>query len=148
MSYVNGYRNEETVNSLRLIDSYKNFVTFKDDTTILKLQKKEAELLRPYFEAELKRTIATYDKKYKMKLPGPVQVEVYPDHEDFAVRTMGMPGLGALGVPLGRVIARDSASARPPGALPWASTLGQEMSQVYILTAPNFRVPRGLTEGL
>ena len=115
MCYDNGYRNEETVNSLRLLDSYKNFVTFKDDTTILKLQKKEAELLYPYFEAVLKRSMATYEKKYKMKLPGPVQVEVYPDHEDFAVRTMGMPGLGALGVTFGEVIAMDSPSGRPPG---------------------------------
>jgi cellulose synthase operon protein C len=148
MSYDNGYRNEETVNSLRLLDSYKNFVTFKDDTTILKLQKKEAELLRPYFETELKRIIATYDKKYKMKLPGPVQVEVYPDHEDFAVRTMGMPGLGALGVTFGEVVAMDSPSGRPPGEFHWASTLWHEMSHVYILTATNHRVPRWFTEGL
>ena len=58
----------QTVNSLRLLDSYKNFVTFKTDNTILRLHKKEAELLRPYFESELKRAIATYEKKYKMKL--------------------------------------------------------------------------------
>ena len=148
MCYDNGYRNEETVNSLRLLDSYKNFVSFKDETTILKLQKKEADLLRPYFEIELKRTIATYDKKYKMKLPGPVQVEVYPDHEDFAVRTMGMPGLGALGVTFGEVIAMDSPSGRPPGEFHWASTLWHEMSHVYILTATNHRVPRWFTEGL
>jgi len=148
MCYDNGYRNEETVNSLRLLDSYKNFVTFKDETTILKLQKKEAELLRPYFEAELKRSIATYEKKYKMKLPAPVQVEVYPDHEDFAVRTMGMPGLGALGVTFGEVIAMDSPSGRPPGEFHWASTLWHEMSHVYILTATNHRVPRWFTEGL
>ncbi len=148
MCYDNGFRNEETVNSLRLLDSYKNFVTFKDDTTILKLQKKEAELLRPYFESELKRIITTYDKKYKMKLPGPVQVEVYPDHEDFAVRTMGMPGLGALGVTFGQVIAMDSPSGRPPGEFHWASTLWHEMSHVYILTATNHRVPRWFTEGL
>jgi tetratricopeptide (TPR) repeat protein len=148
MCYDNGYRNEETVNSLRLLDSYKNFVTFKDETTVLKLQKKEAELLRPYFEAELKRSIATYEKKYKMKLPGPVQVEVYPDHEDFAVRTMGMPGLGALGVTFGEVIAMDSPSGRPPGEFHWASTLWHEMSHVYILTATNHRVPRWFTEGL
>ena len=31
-------------------------------------------------------------QKYRTKLAGPVQVEVYPDHEDFAVRTLGMPG--------------------------------------------------------
>jgi cellulose synthase operon protein C len=148
MSYDNGYRNEETVNSLRLLDSYKNFVTVKDDTTILKLQKKEADLLRPYFNAELKRIMTTYDKKYKMKLPGPVQVEVYPDHEDFAVRTMGMPGLGALGVTFGEVIAMDSPSGRPPGEFHWASTLWHEMSHVYILTATNHRVPRWFTEGL
>jgi len=148
MCYDNGYRNEETVNSLRLLDSYKNFVTFKDGETILKLHKKEADLLRPYYEAEMKRIIATYNAKYKMTLPGPVQVEVYPDHEDFAVRTMGMPGLGALGVTFGEVIAMDSPSGRPPGEFHWASTLWHEMSHVYILTATNHRVPRWFTEGL
>jgi tetratricopeptide (TPR) repeat protein len=148
MCYANGYRDAATVNSLRLLDSYKNYIIFKDQTTILKLHKKEAELLRPYFEAELKRCIATYEKKYKMKLPGPVQVEVYPDHEDFAVRTMGMPGLGALGVTFGEVVAMDSPSGRKPGDFNWDSTLWHEMSHVYILTATHHRVPRWFTEGL
>src|SRR6185437_9816563 len=148
MCYQNGYRNEETVNSLRLLDSYKNFVVFRDQTTILKLNKNEAELLRPYVEDVAKRAMATYEKKYKMTLPGPVQVEVYPDHEDFAVRTMGMPGLGALGVTFGEVVAMDSPSARKPGDFNWASTLWHEMSHVYILTATNHRVPRWFTEGL
>jgi cellulose synthase operon protein C len=148
MSYNNGQRDAATVNSLRLLDSYKNFVTFRDDTTILKLRKNEAELLRPYFEAELHKIIATYEKKYKMKLPGPVQVEVYPDHEDFAVRTMGMPGLGALGVTFGEVVAMDSPSGRKPGDFNWGSTLWHEMSHVYILSATNHRVPRWFTEGL
>ncbi len=148
LSYNNGYRDAATVNSLRLLDSYKNFVVSKDDTTILKLQKTEADLLRPYFEEVLKRSMATYEKKYKMKLPGPVQVEVYPDHEDFAVRTLGMPGLGALGVTFGEVVAMDSPSGRKPGDFNWASTLWHEMSHVYILTATNHRVPRWFTEGL
>jgi tetratricopeptide (TPR) repeat protein len=148
MSYNNGQRDAATVNSLRLLDSYKNFVTFRDDTTILKLRKNEADLLRPYFEAELHKVIATYEKKYKMKLPGPVQLEVYPDHEDFAVRTMGMPGLGALGVTFGEVVAMDSPSGRKPGDFNWGSTLWHEMSHVYILSATNHRVPRWFTEGL
>jgi tetratricopeptide (TPR) repeat protein len=148
LAYNNGYRDAATVNSLRLIDSYKNFETFKDDTTILKLYKNEADLLYPYFEEVLKRAMATYEKKYKMKLPGPVQVEVYPNHEDFAVRTLGMPGLGALGVTFGEVVAMDSPSGRKPGDFHWASTLWHEMSHVYILTATNHRVPRWFTEGL
>jgi cellulose synthase operon protein C len=148
MCYNNGYRDAETVNSLRLLDSYKNFVTYKENGTILRLRKNEAELLHPYYEAELQRIIATYNKKYQMTLTGPVQVEVYPDHEDFAVRTMGMPGLGALGVTFGQVVAMDSPSARKPGDFNWASTLWHEMSHVYILTATNRRVPRWFTEGL
>ncbi len=148
MSYNNGQRDAATVNSLRLLDSYKNFVTFTDDKTILRLRKNEAELLRPYFQAELHKIMATYDKKYKMKLPGPVQVEVYPDHEDFAVRTMGMPGLGALGVTFGEVVAMDSPSGRRPGDFNWGATLWHEMSHVYILSATNHRVPRWFTEGL
>jgi tetratricopeptide (TPR) repeat protein len=148
MCYNNGYRDAETVNSLRLLDSYKNFVTFKENGTILRLRKSEAELLHPYFAAELQRIIPTYEKKYKMKLNGPVQVEVYPDHEDFAVRTMGMPGLGALGVTFGQVVAMDSPSARKPGDFNWGSTLWHEMSHVYILTATGGRVPRWFTEGV
>src|SRR3984957_11295519 len=148
MCYNNGYRDAETVNSLRLLDSYKNFVTYKENGTILRLRKNEAELLHPYYEAELQRILPTYDKKYQMKLTGPVQVEVYPDHEDFAVRTMGMPGLGALGVTFGQVVAMDSPSARKPGDFNWGSTLWHEMSHVYILSATNGRVPRWFTEGL
>ena len=148
MCYEGHYRDAATVNTLRLMDSYKNFITYKTDRTILRLHKKEAELLHPYFEAEMLRALATYDKKYAFKLDRPVQVEVYPDHEDFAVRTMGMPGLGALGVTFGYVVAMDSPSGRPPGTFHWASTMWHEMSHVYVLNMTNFRVPRWFTEGL
>lgn len=148
MCYRNGFRDAATVNTLRLLDSYKNFRTFKDETTVLRLHDKEADLLLPYVRAELKRAMATYEKKYQMKLPGPVQLEVYPDHEDFAVRTMGMPGLGALGVAFGDVVAMDSPSGRAPGSFHWASTLWHELSHVYILQATRHRVPRWFTEGL
>jgi tetratricopeptide (TPR) repeat protein len=143
-----GYQSDSTVNSLRLIDSYSKFETFKTDNTIVRLDKREAELLRPYIEGELKRAIATYEKKYKLKLDRPVQVEVYPNHEDFAVRTMGMPGLGALGVAFGHVVAMDSPSGRPPGAFHWASTLWHELSHVFVLSATKHRVPRWFTEGM
>ncbi len=73
------------------------FDTIKSERTILKVDKKEAPVLAPYFQAEMERASATYEKKYKFKLDTPIQVEVYPNHTDFEVRTMGLPGLGALG---------------------------------------------------
>lgn len=148
LSYSNGYRDAATVNSLRLLDSYKNFETFRGNGTILKLNRTEAALLLPYIQAELDTILARYGKEYRMKLPAPVQVEVYPNHEDFAVRTMGMPGLGALGVTFGEVVAMDSPSARKPGDFNWGATLWHEMSHVFILTLTNHRVPRWFTEGL
>src|SRR5262249_2451119 len=146
--FNNGWTDSLTANTLNLMESYQNFQMFETNNTILRLHKKEAEVLRPYFESELKRAIATYEKKYKMKLDRPVQVEVYPDHEDFAVRTMGMPGLGALGVTFGYVVAMDSPSGRRPGSFHWDSTLWHELSHVFVLSATKHRVPRWFTEGM
>jgi tetratricopeptide (TPR) repeat protein len=131
-----------------LMDKYKDYDTFRTPTTVLKVGKKESALLRPYFQAELDRALATYEKKYKFKLPGLVQLEVYPNHPDFEVRTMGMPGLGALGVTFDSVVAMDSPDSRPPGTFHWDSTLWHELSHVYVLNMTKSRVPRWFTEGL
>lgn len=146
--YHNGHQDAATRNTLTLLDSYRNFETFRSGNVILKLHKREAALLRPYFEAETKRAMAVYEKKYGLTLDAPVQVEVYPDHEDFAVRTLGMPGLGALGVTFGNVVAMDSPSGRSPGSFHWASTLWHELSHVFVLAATKHRVPRWFTEGM
>jgi tetratricopeptide (TPR) repeat protein len=146
--YEAGYRDAATVNTLRLLDSYSRFDLIKKGNTILRLNKKESEALRIYVQAELDRAITTYDRKYKTKLTEPFQLELYPDHEDFAVRTMGLPGLGALGVAFGDTVAMDSPSARPPGEFHWASTLWHELSHVYVLKLTEHKVPRWFTEGI
>jgi cellulose synthase operon protein C len=143
------FRDAETVNSLRFLDTMKDYETFKTGSTELLLNKKEADLLRPYIQPELERAIATYERKYKMKLSGPVRLEVYPNHEDFVVRTLGLPGQGGLlGVTFGQVVAMDSPSARPPGHFNWADTMWHELSHVYVITATNHLVPRWFTEGV
>ncbi|MBI5280383.1 MAG: tetratricopeptide repeat protein [Candidatus Solibacter usitatus] len=143
-----GFTDKPTSNSLRLLDSYKNFIVYTHPRYVLRLHKDEAELLRPYVEREMESALAVYDRKYGFQLPGPVTVEMYPDHEDFAVRTMGMPGLGALGVTFGLSIAMDSPSARKPGSFHWAGTLWHELSHAYVVSATRHRVPRWFTEGV
>ena len=143
-----GERYAAVVNPLTLLDSYKNFKYIKSSNVILKLNEREADLLQPYFEEETKRAIATYEAKYKMRLDHPVQIEVYPDHEDFAVRTLGMPGIGALGVTFGYTVAMDSPNSRKPGEFHWASTEWHELSHVFTLAATNSRIPRWFTEGM
>ena len=105
--------------------------------------------MRPYVEAEVEKSIGIYERKYKMKLPGPVRLEVYPNHDDFIVRTLGLPGQGGLlGVTFGLVVAMDSPSARAPGQFDWATTIRHEFSHVFVVTATHHLVPRWFTEGL
>ncbi len=147
-AYNNGYWDAGTKNTLRLLDSYGNFEFAKGSRWILKLHRKEAEALRPYFEAEIRRAMSAMDAKYGARLSRPVRIEVYPDHEDFAVRALGMPGLGALGVTFGDVIAMDSPSGRRRGTFHWASTLWHELNHVYVLTMTKHLAPRWFVEGV
>lgn len=148
LAYKNEHHTDEVVNSLRLMDSYVKFDRHIFEGGQVMLSKKEAPILQSYFEEEIRKARATYEKKYKMHLDAPLEVEVYPDHEDFAVRTMGMPGLGATGVSFGPVVAMDSPSARKPGQYHWGSTLWHELSHSYILVMSKFLVPRWFTEGI
>ncbi len=139
----------QTRNALRFLDTTSSYQTFRTANTEIVLNAKEAALLRPYIEPELQRAIGVYERKYGMKLPGPLRLEVYPNHDDFVVRTLGLPGQGGLlGVTFGLIIAMDSPSARPPGEFTWASTLWHELSHAYVLTATHHLVPRWFTEGV
>src|SRR5688572_10993943 len=76
-------------------------------------------------------------------------IEIIPQHDDFAVRTLGLPGMiGALGACFGRVVSLDSPKARPPGTFSWQATLWHELAHVITLQMSKQRVPRWLTEGV
>lgn len=139
-----------TVNTLRLLDSLGQYRVVDIDEPPLRLQlhEKEAAALEPYVAQLAGRSIATFAQRYGYMLDGPVTVELYPEHDDFAVRTVGLPGIGLLGVTFGHVVAMDSPSGRKSGDFHWGSTLWHEMAHVFTLSATQHRVPRWLSEGL
>lgn len=137
-----------TVNTLRLMDSYSRFDSFETDKFRVRLHQKESALLRPYVESILKESLETITKRYNYTPTQKVVFEMFPDHEDFAVRTLGIPGLGALGASFGPVVAMDAPSARPTGEFHWGSTLWHELAHVITLGITKNRVPRWFTEGL
>ena len=105
-------------------------------------------MLAPYAADLLEEAAAKLTAKYRFTPKGPVVVELFPNHEDFAVRALGLPGLGALGVCFGQVIAQDSPSARPDGQFNWGSTLWHEYTHVITLQMTDYRIPRWFSEGL
>jgi tetratricopeptide (TPR) repeat protein len=93
--------------------------------------------------------LKTLSAKYHFTPKGPILVEIFPKHDDFAVRTVGLPGMiGALGACFGRVVSLDSPHAHPGRPFSWQATLWHEMTHVITLQMSNQRVPRWLTEGI
>ena len=136
-------------NLLALLDTLDTFVTVRQGDLIVRLQADEAPVLREYVPALAEQALERLSAKYQFKPKGPILVEVFPKHDDFAVRTLGLPGMiGALGACFGRVVTMDSPKARPPGTFNWGATLWHEMAHVITLQMSNARVPRWLTEGI
>ena len=146
----------KTVNTLRLLDTYDQFDTFEDADpgadgvvrAVFRLDKDESELLLPYVRELTNRAVAEFTRKYEFELKSPVRVEFYPNHDDFAVRTMAMPGIGLLGVTFGYVVAMDSPSGREPGGFHWGTTLWHELAHVFTLESTDHLVPRWYSEGI
>lgn len=136
-----------TVNTLRLVDSFKNFDRIDTEHFRMKLHVGESAVLRPLIEPLLERAYKHFAARFGYQPPR-TTLEVYPDHEDFAVRTLGLPGLGAFGAAFGRVVAMDSPATRPRGAYNWASTLWHEAAHVFTLGMTDQKVPRWFTEGI
>ena len=118
------------------MDSYKNFVTFQNaDRTILKLNRKEAELLRPYFESEMRARHRHLREEVPVQAErSPCRWRPIPITKISPCARWACPALGALGVTFGYAIAMDSPSGRPPGSSIGHSTLWHEMSHVFTLT--------------
>jgi tetratricopeptide (TPR) repeat protein len=135
-------------NTLDLLDTYPDYVTTRTPRFEIVIEGKESDLLAGYVERMAEEAYESLAERYEFQPETPIRIEVYPSHGDFSVRTLGLPGLGALGVCFGPVIAVDSPSARPKGQFNWASTLWHELAHTVTLGATDHRVPRWLSEGL
>src|SRR5688572_18814975 len=135
-------------NTLDLLDTFKDYVEIKTPRFIVMVERKDADLLAPYVESLAEQAYDSLAARYGYRAEAPIRIEIYRSHEDFSVRTVGLSGLGALGVSFGRVIAMDSPAARRVGEFNWGSTLWHELGHVFTLGATGGRVPRWLSEGL
>jgi tetratricopeptide (TPR) repeat protein len=138
-----------TFNLLALLDKLEKFEVVQDGDLIFKFHPDEAKILREYAIPLAKDAMKRLTELYQFTPKGPILIEIFPVHDDFAVRNLGLPGLvGALGACFGRVVSLDSPRAKPPGAFSWQATLWHELAHVYTLQMSNQRIPRWLTEGV
>jgi len=135
-------------NTLDLLDKVKDYPDAVRGPFIIKSSPTENAALAAYAADLAEEAHKKLTAKYRFTPPAPISVEIFADHNDFEVRTVGVPGLGALGVCFGQVIAMDSPSARSTGDFNWGSTLWHEFTHVITLEVTDHRIPRWFSEGL
>ncbi|MBA3451829.1 MAG: tetratricopeptide repeat protein [Deltaproteobacteria bacterium] len=105
----------------------------------------ERPVLSRYIEPTLEKAFADMVKRYGFTPKQPTTLELYADRTDYAIRTVGLPDLGALGVCFGQVI---TAMSPATGDINWGMVLWHELGHVFAIQLSNSRVPRWFTEGL
>ncbi len=135
-------------NTLDLVDTFDDLEEYSSDHFSFVARPHEAALLAPEALRLAEEAWEQFVDRYEVVPPSPIRLEFFDADADFSVRTIGLAGMGALGVCFGEVIAQDSPTARPRGTFNWGSTLWHEIAHSFTLALSEHRVPRWLTEGL
>jgi hypothetical protein len=121
----------------------------RDGNIIMKFDPLESAVMKEQAVPFARLALDTLAKRWNLEIKGPILIEMFPKHDDFAVRKPGS--------------ARDDRRARcvlragrhtgfsqgsPPGEYNWQPTLWHELAHVVTLQLSNNRVPRWLTEGI
>ena len=128
---------KETIPKEYSIASTKNFR--------IRYHNEERPVLSRYLEPTLERAFADMVRRYGFTPTNPTTLELYADRTDYAIRTVGLPDLGALGVCFGKVI---TAMSPATGDINWGMVLWHELGHVFAIQLSNSRVTRWFTEGL
>jgi tetratricopeptide (TPR) repeat protein len=125
------------------------FTSLTNEHFILRMDPHEAEIYGKRALALLTEAHRELTKKYNTKLVRTTRVEIFPDQNDFGVRTFGMPdNPGFLGVCFGSLITANSPASASGNHSNWEAVLWHEFAHVITLTMTQNKMPRWLSEGI
>ncbi|MDB4960591.1 MAG: repeat-containing protein [Myxococcales bacterium] len=111
----------------------------------IRYHNEERPVLSRYLEPTMEKAFGDMVRRYGFTPKTPTTLELYADRTDYAIRTVGLPDLGALGVCFGQVI---TAMSPATGDINWGMVLWHELGHVFAIQLSSSRVPRWFTEGL
>ncbi|MCG3120259.1 MAG: Beta-barrel assembly-enhancing protease [bacterium] len=136
-------------NLLNLFDDFAHYDTIRTAHFLLRLHRDDKPVIGATAATLCEAAYKSMAARYQVTFPGPILVEIFPKHDDFAVRCFGLPGAQVfLGICFGRLIAMDSPRARAQGDFNWQETLWHEIAHVFHLELTANRLPRWLAEGI
>lgn len=141
--------NVHVYNMLELMDTIADYDEIEAGPFIIKMPKQESPVWKDEVITLLNQAAEKYQLKYDIELETPVYIEIFDHHDDFMVRSVGLPGsVGFMGICFGHLVTMDSPTARPKHTMNWRSVLWHEFLHVITLQKTNNRMPRWLSEGL
>ena len=138
--------NERTRNTLDLYDERidKAYGERKVGDLVLRLPNDDRDLIEPVLVESTRRSRDALDAAYHTKA-GALRLEFFADPNDFSIRTVGVPSLGAVAVCFGPVITFIGPYT---GRFNIDNVIRHELGHVYAIRISKGRVPRWFTEGL
>ncbi|MDZ7265776.1 MAG: tetratricopeptide repeat protein [candidate division KSB1 bacterium] len=138
-----------TVNLLNLFDEYEQYDTLRTPHFLIRLHRDDRPVIGAQAAALCEAAYQAMAPRYRVRPPLPITVEIFPKHDDFAVRCFGLPGAEYfLGICFGPLVAMNSPRARARGEFNWQETLWHEIAHVMHLERSGNRIPRSFAEGL
>lgn len=126
----------------------REFVTHPLGGFLVRMHVDENPVLGPRLDQALTTDLKYLSEKYQWTPPADVLVEMFPDHQDFSVRSVGMTGLSAVGACFGGLVTLVSPRSAMRHGFVWRRTALHELAHVVTIGRSKGRVPRWLTEGL
>ncbi|MFQ5648654.1 MAG: tetratricopeptide repeat protein [bacterium] len=148
-SFARDPYNKYVGNLLTLFDEFSQYKNHQTKHLTLRIHERDDPVLAPYATELADESFGALLEKYPIETDEEVILEIFPSHDDFAVRCFGLPGAQAfLGICFGNVVAMDSPRARSQGDFVWGETLWHELVHVTHLRLTANRIPRWLAEGI
>ncbi len=142
--------NRRAKNSLTLLEEVTSYETIETPHFLLRYAPGIDELLVremiPRLESVYEDTVEVFGWKPERR----TVIELYPDHERFAIRIIGMPDIHTMAACTGPCIAMESPRTGVPsehlGNYDWERVLRHEFTHTVNLDQTDYRVPLWFTE--
>ena len=136
-------------NLVTLHDEVARYRLLRAEGLAVQMEPREADIYGQQVLELLQRARTQLCQRYRVNLPGPIQVEIFPRAQDFAVRTFGLPGAeGFLGVCFGNVVTANSPASQADHPANWQAVLWHEFCHAVTLHKTKNHMPRWLSEGI
>ncbi|MCH8821937.1 MAG: tetratricopeptide repeat protein [Planctomycetes bacterium] len=142
--------NNRAANSLFLLEELATYKRIESEHFVVRYKQGIDQVMADLMLEPLEEIHARVSKRFGFEPKIKTIIELLPDHERFAVRITGLPGIHTIAACTGPVIAIEVPREGPPskhqGPFDWARVIGHEYTHTITLGQTQNRIPHWLTE--